>query len=86
MKKAYTEIEEIIENRIAKLNEDYELDRFDIREIRLKAYKENGWSYDPFPEDEEEEEEEEPWDPDNCHYRTMYDLQLEAGMGYWAFF
>ena len=52
MKKNFTEIEEIIENRIAELEEEYDLDRYDIEEIRTEAYRENGWSYDPFPLDE----------------------------------
>ena len=54
MKKNFTEIEEIIENRIAELEEEYDLDRYDIEEIRTEAYRENGWSYDPFPLDEVE--------------------------------
>ena len=45
----FTEIEEIIENRIAELEEEYDLDRWDIQEIRTEAYRENGWSGDPFP-------------------------------------
>ena len=62
MKKNFTEIEEIIESRIAELEKEYDLDRYDIGDIRLKAYRENGWSCDPFPLDEEEEEEpEEKW-------------------------
>ena len=84
MKKAYTEIEEIIENRIAELSKDWELDSMDIKDIRLEAYRENGWYYDPFPE--EEEEEEDPWDPDDYHCRTYDDMRMEAGMSYWAFF
>ena len=76
MKKNFTEIEEIIENRIAELEEEYDLDRYDIEEIRTEAYRENGWSYDPFPlEDEEEEEAEEEW-----HYRSIYEQLAEVGM------
>ena len=52
MKKNFTEIEETIENRIAELSEEYDLDRSDIEDIRMEAYKENGWNYDPFPLDE----------------------------------
>ena len=48
MKKNFTEIEEIIENRIAELEKEYGLDRYDIEEIRIEAYRENGWSGDPF--------------------------------------
>lgn len=80
-KKNFTEVEEIIENRIAELEEEYELDRDDIAEIREEAYKENGWAYDPFPlEDEEEQEEEEEW-----HYRSMEDQLREVGMSTWDF-
>ncbi len=76
MKKNFTEIEEIIENRIAELEEEYDLDRWDIQEIRTEAYRENGWSGGPCPLDEEEEEEpEEEW-----HYRSMADQLAEVGM------
>ena len=76
MKKNFTEIEEIIENRIAELEEEYDLDRYDIEEIRTEAYRENGWSYDPFPLDEvEAEEPEEEW-----HYRSIYEQLAEVGM------
>ena len=54
MKKNYWEVEAIIEKEIERLSEDYELDHHDIDQIRLEAYKENGWSYDPKPYDEEE--------------------------------
>lgn len=80
--KAYTEIEGIIENRIAALSEDYELDRWDIKDIRLKAYRENGWYYDPFPEEEEEEDRPE----EEIHYRSMYDQLREVGMSMRDFF
>ena len=76
MKKNFTEIEEIIENRIAELEEEYDLDRYDIEEIRTEAYRENGWSYDPFPLDEvEAEEPEEEW-----HYRSIEEQLAEVGM------
>ena len=41
MKKNFTEIEEIIENRITVLEKEYDLDRWDIQEIRTEAYREN---------------------------------------------
>ena len=44
MKKNFTEIEEIIESRIAELEKEYDLDHYDIEDIRLEAYWENGWS------------------------------------------
>ena len=76
MKKNFTEIEEIIENRITELSEEYDLDRYDIEDIRLEAYRENGWGYAPFPLDEEEAEEpEEEW-----HYRSIGELLAEVGM------
>ena len=82
-KRNYTEIEAIIEERIAKESEEYELDHWDIADIRLEAYKENGWSYDPFPEEEEENEEdyEEEWHP-----RTMSEMLAEIGMSERDFF
>lgn len=76
MKKPYTEIEKLIDNRIAELNEEFELDRWDIAEIREEAYKENGWDYDPFPEDEDEDNNEE----EEYHYRSIADQLREVGM------
>lgn len=76
MKKNFTEIEEIIESRIAELEKEYDLDHYDIEDIRLEAYWENGWSCDPFPLDEEEEEEpEEKW-----RYRSIGEQLAEVGM------
>jgi len=67
MKKTITEIETIIEERIAELEEEYELDIYDRNDIREEEYKKGGWKHDPFPEElEEEEAEEEEW-----HYRSM---------------
>ena len=77
MKKNFTEIEEIIESRIAELEEEYELDNDDIADIRLEAYKEGGWSYDPFPLEEEEEDEEEE---ETYRYWSMEDRLREVGM------
>ena len=75
-KQNYTEIEERIEARIAELEEEYELDTYDIQEIRDEEYRLGGWSYDPFPEiEEEEEEEEEEW-----HYRSLEEQLREVGM------
>ena len=68
--KNFTEIEEIIETRIAQLSEEYDLDRYDIEDIRLEAYQENGWSCDPFPL-EDGDEEEDGWMEEGCHYRSM---------------
>ena len=77
MKKNFTEIEATIESRIAELEEEYELDKYNIADIRLEAYQEGGWSYDPFPlEDEEEEEEEE----ESFRCWTMTDMLREVGM------
>ena len=73
-KQNYTEIEARIEERIAELEEEYELDTYDIQEIRDEEYRLGGWSYDPFPEIEEEEEEEE-W-----HYRSLEQQLNEVGM------
>ena len=76
MKKNFTEIEEIIENRIAELEEEYDLDRYDIEEIRTEAYREKGWSSDPFTLDEEEAEKpEEEW-----HFRSTEEQLAEVGM------
>ena len=67
MKKTITEVETAIENRIAELEEEYELDIYDRNDIREEEYRKDGWRHDPFPEElEEEDEEEEDW-----HYRSM---------------
>ena len=76
MKKTITEIETIIEERIAELEEEYELDIYDRNDIREEEYKKAGWKHDPFPEElEEEEAEEEEW-----HYRSMEEQLNEVGM------
>ncbi len=76
MKKTITEIEIIIEERIAELEEEYELDIYDRNDIREEEYKKGGWKHDPFPEElEEEEAEEEEW-----HYRSMEEQLNEVGM------
>ena len=76
MTQSYTEIEARIEKRIAELEEEYELDRYDIQDIRDEEYRLGGWSCDPFPEiEEEEEEEEEEW-----HYRSLEQQLNEVGM------
>ncbi|MCD8051860.1 MAG: hypothetical protein LUE89_09315 [Clostridiales bacterium] len=78
MKRNHIEIEDIIDSRIAELEEEYELDWDDINRIRLAIYKENGWNYDPFPEEdpnEEDEESEGEW-----HYRTLEEDLNEVGM------
>lgn len=72
-KQNHTEIEARIEERIAELEEEYELDTYDIQEIRDEEYRLGGWSYDPFPEIEEEEKEE--W-----HYRSIEEQLREVGM------
>lgn len=76
MKKTITEIETIIEERIAELEEEYELDIYDRNDIREEEYQKSGWKHDPFPEElEEEEAEEEEW-----HYRSMEEQLNEVGM------
>ena len=76
MKKTITEIETIIEERIAELEEEYELDIYDRNDIREEEYQKAGWRHDPFPEElEEEEAEEEEW-----HYRSMEEQLNEVGM------
>ena len=56
MKKTISEIESIIEDRIAELEEEYELDIYDRNVIREEEYQKGGWKHDPFPEELEEEE------------------------------
>lgn len=57
MKKTITEVETAIENRIAKLEEEYELDIYDRNDIREEEYQKAGWRHDPFPEELEEEDD-----------------------------
>ena len=73
MKKTITEVENAIENRIAELEEEYELD----------IYQKAGWRHDPFPEEleEDDEEEEEDW-----HYHSMEERLNEVGMSMRDFF
>ena len=82
MKKTITEIESIIEERIAELEEEYELDIYDRNDIREEECQKGGWKHDPFPEElEEEEAEEEEW-----HYRSMEEQLNEVGMSMRDFF
>ena len=75
MKKTISEIESIIEERIAELEEEYELDIYDRNDIREEEYLKGGWKHDPFPEELDEEEEEEEW-----HYMSMEQQLNEVGM------
>ena len=93
MKKTITEVETAIENRIAELEEEYELDIYDRNDIREEEYQKAGWQHDPFPEEleddydddffeeEEDEEEEEDW-----HYHSMEERLNEVGMSMRDFF
>ena len=83
-RKNFTEIEALIEERIARESEEFDLDRWDIAEIRLETYRANGWSYDPF-EEEDEEEDDEDWE-DNWRPRTMSEMLWEIGMSERDFF
>ena len=76
-KKSFTEIEALIEERIARESEEFDLDSWDIAEIRLETYKANGWDFDPF--DEEEEDERRDWD-DDWHIPTMSEMLREICM------
>ena len=60
MKKTITEVENAIENRIAELEEEYELDIYDRNDIREEEYQKAGWRHDPFPEELEEDDQEAP--------------------------
>ncbi len=86
-KKSITEIETLIEKEIAAQDEIYDLDRWDRNDIRLGIYKANGWTYDPFPEEDEDAEDEEDEDIEYDRwgepvYRawTMADKLREIGM------
>ena len=85
-KKNFTEIEALIEERIAAESEIYDLDHWDIADIRLETYKANGWTYDPFPEEDEEEEEEDEYEEDDWYPVTMADKLREIGMSERDFF
>ena len=92
-KKSITEIEQLIEKELAEQSEIYDLDRWDRNEIRKEIYKANGWSYDPFPEEDEEEEDEEDedveydeWGEPIYRYRSMADMLHEVGMSERDFF
>ena len=83
MKKTITEVETAIENRIAELEEEYELDIYDRNDIREEEYQKAGWRHDPFPEEFEEEDEEEEKD---WHYHSMEERLYEVGMSMRDFF
>ena len=92
-KKSITEIEALIEKRIAEEDEIYELDRWDRNDIRLEVYKANGWTYDPFPEEDEDAEDEEDdyieydrWGEPVYRAWTMADQLREVGMSERDFF
>ena len=48
MKKTITEVETAIENRIAELEEEYELDIYDRNDIREEEYQKAGWRHSPY--------------------------------------
>ena len=72
-RKNFTEIEALIEERIAGESEEFDLDRWDIAEIRLETYRANGWDFDPF------EEEAEDWE-DDWRIPTMSEMLAEICM------
>lgn len=86
-RKPYTEVEALIEKEIEKESELYDLDIYDINDIRLEIYRANGWSYDPWPEGEEEEDEEDVFDPDEepWFHRDPYYEYTERGLSFWDF-
>ena len=76
----WIEVEELIEKRIAEESEIYDLDSYDIAEIRLETYKECGWDYDAGrdeDEDEENEAGEEDWAASN---RSMTAIYFDLGL------
>ena len=82
--KPYWEIEGIIEERIEKESQEWDLGRSDIDDIRLKVYRENGWSYDPRPYDREEEAEDSS--DDSVYRNGIRDYYAELGMSREDFF
>ena len=49
MKKTITEVEAGNRNRIAELEEEYELDIYDRNDIREEEYQKAGWAARPLP-------------------------------------
>ena len=87
MKKDFTEIEKAIEEEIARESIEWDLDRYDIEEIRIKHYKANGWTYDPFYDEIMGTEEEEELDEYECIYRLgVRDYYAELGLSRSDFF
>ena len=88
MKKDFKEIEKAIEEEIARESIECDLDRYDIEEIRVKHYKANGWSHDPFYDEiMGTEEEEEEYDEDACYdYFGCRDYYKELGLSRSDFF
>ena len=83
-RKPYTEIEALIGKEIEKESELYDLDIYDINDIRLEIYRANGWSYDPWPEGEEESR---CFFPDDIVWerRDPYYEYTERGLNFWDF-
>lgn len=84
-RKPYTEVEAVIEKELEEEREFYHLDIDEVNAIRLGIYKENGWDYDPWPEEEEEEctaffPDDEPW-----FRRDPYYEYTERGLNFWDF-
>ena len=79
MKKTITEVETAIENRIAELEEEYELDIYDRNDIRSSDLLDDEDEEDE--EEDDDEEEEEDW-----HYHSMEERLNEVGMSMRDFF
>ncbi len=54
----FRQVEELIDKEIEELEKEYDLDDWDIAQIRKEIYTANGWYGDPFKEDEEEDYDE----------------------------
>ena len=76
VRKPFEEVEEIIKEQISKMSEEYDLDKYDIAQIRLDAYLLAGWSEDPFAEEDADDDSDE----EEYVYRSMSDRLAEIGM------
>lgn len=81
----FNEIEAIIETELEEYGGRENLLDWEIQEIRDKAYTDNGWCDDPFPEAEEAEDEDEDDGEPSWHSMTMSQRLSEVGMS-WADF
>lgn len=76
----YNAIEKRIAEKVAEIEEaGYEVDPWELEDIKAEAYAEFGWEYTPEEEEDNEEEEEKE---EEYHYRSIDEQLRELGMSW----